>query len=190
MKLTFYGVRGSYPIARPNNVRYGGNSTCLHITTDAGAELIFDGGSGIANLGLHMMSREFKAGTGKATVLVGHTHWDHILGYPFFWPFYTAGNKFKFVSAGQTGVSIQDILSGQHHDLHFPVPFDDLAADIEYINFSIGDKLAVDGVKMRTFQLNHPGLTVAYRLEADGAAIVVITDTARIHATRLGDHMG
>jgi ribonuclease BN (tRNA processing enzyme) len=190
MKLTFYGVRGSYPISRPNNVRYGGNSTCLHFRLNNGAEFIFDGGSGIVNLGLEMMEREFGQGKGKATVLVGHTHWDHILGYPFFLPFYTTGNKFRFVSAGQTGVSIQEVLSGQHHDLHFPVPFKDLAADIEYNEFSIGESLEVDGMKLTTFQLNHPGLTVAYRLEGDGATAVVITDTARIHAVRLGDNMG
>lgn len=190
MKLTFYGVRGSYPISRPNNVRYGGNSTCLHLRLNSGEEYIFDGGSGIVNLGLEMMTREFHQGSGKATVLVGHTHWDHILGYPFFLPFYTKGNAFRFISAGQTGMSIQEILSGQHHDLHFPVPFKDLVADIEYDEFSIGDSLEVGGMKLTTFQLNHPGLTVAYRLEGDGTTVVIITDTARIHAVRLGDNMG
>ncbi len=190
MKLTFYGVRGSYPISRPNNVRYGGNSTCLHFRLTSGAEFIFDGGSGIVKLGREMMDREFSQGNGKATVLVGHTHWDHILGYPFFLPFYVPGNDFRFISAGQTGVSIHEILSGQHHDLHFPVPFKDLAANIEYDEFSIGDSLAVDGMKLTTFQLNHPGLTVAYRLEGDSTSVVVITDTARIHAVRLGDNMG
>jgi phosphoribosyl 1,2-cyclic phosphodiesterase len=190
MKLTFYGVRGSYPISRPNNVRYGGNSTCFHFRLDSGAEFIFDGGSGIVNLGQEMMGREFKQGGGSATVLVGHTHWDHILGYPFFQPFYVAGNKFRFISAGQTGVSIHEILSGQHHDLHFPVPFKDLAASIEYDEFSIGDSLEVDGMKLSTFQLNHPGLTVAYRLDGDGTSVVIITDTARIHSVRLGDNMG
>lgn len=190
MKLTFYGVRGSYPISRPDNVRYGGNSTCLHFGLESGAEFIFDGGSGIVNLGLEMMEREFRDGGGQATVLVGHTHWDHILGYPFFLPFYVEGNRFRFVSAGQTGVSIHEILSGQHHDLHFPVPFNNLAADIEYDDFRIGDSLEVDGLRLSTFQLNHPGLTVAYRIEGDGASVVVITDTARIHAVRLGDNMG
>ncbi len=190
MQLTFFGVRGSYPIARPDNVRYGGNSTCLHLRMASGAEIILDGGSGIVNLGLEMMQREFAAGEGSATILVGHTHWDHILGYPFFLPFFVAGNSFRFVSAGQTGISIREILSGQHHDLHFPVPFEDLAANIQYDELSMGESLNLEGVKLTTFQLNHPGLTVAYRIEEEGAAVVIITDTARIHAARLGDNMG
>lgn len=190
MKLTFYGVRGSYPIARPDNVRYGGNSTCLYLCTEGGQEIIMDGGSGVVNLGHEMLAREFGRGKGQAIILVGHTHWDHILGYPFFAPFYRAGNKFAFVSAGQTGVSIREILSGQHHDLHFPVPFEDLAADIDYHEFSIGEVMTFGAVTLRTFQLNHPGLTVAYRVEADGQTVVIVTDTARIHAARMGDGMG
>ncbi|MDY0002678.1 MAG: MBL fold metallo-hydrolase, partial [Polyangia bacterium] len=190
MKLTFYGVRGSYPIARPDNVRYGGNSTCLFLRTDGGTELIMDGGSGVVNLGHEMMEREYGRGEGKSLILVGHTHWDHILGYPFFTPFYREGNSFTFVSAGQTGVSIQDILSGQHNDLHFPVPFENLAAKIDYQEFSIGETMTFGDARLGTFQLNHPGLTVAYRIEADGRSCVIITDTARIHASRLGDGMG
>ena len=190
MQLTIYGARGSHPIARRNNIRYGGNSTCLYLRTDAGAHYIMDGGTGIVNLGLDLLKREFKQGTGEATILVGHTHWDHIMGYPFFHPFYMAGNRFRVVSAGQTGVSIRDILSGQHHDLHFPVPFEDLAAEIDYCDVTIGEKLLFGDVTISTFQTNHPGLTVAYRIEADGGAIVIITDTARIHAVRLGDNMG
>lgn len=190
MRLTFCGVRGSYPIARPDNVRYGGNSTCLYLVTDGGTEIIMDGGSGIVGLGHSMMERSFGKGNGKALILVGHTHWDHILGYPFFDPFYKEGNRFTFVSAGQTGVSISEILSGQHIDLHFPVPFEDLAAHIDYQEFSIGDAMIFGDVSLRTFQLNHPGLTVAYRIEADHQAVVIITDTARIHAARLGDGMG
>ncbi len=190
MKLTFCGARGSYPISRPDNVRYGGNSTCLFLQTSGGTQIIMDGGSGVVNLGHELMDREFGQGQGQAIILVGHTHWDHILGYPFFPPFYREGNRFDFVSAGQTGLSIQEILSGQHHDLHFPVPFDDLSATIRYHDFSIGEYLTLGDAVIKTFQLNHPGLTVAYRIEADGASVLIITDTARIHATRLGDGMG
>lgn len=190
MKLTFYGARGSYPISRRDNVRYGGNSTCVHIATASGAELILDGGSGIVNLGYDMLQRQFGRGEGSATILVGHTHWDHIMGYPYFRPFYVVGNELTFVSAGQTGVSLGEILSGQHHDLHFPVRFDELAATIRYRDFTIGDALEIGDARVRTFQLNHPGLTVAYRIEADGGCVVIATDTARIRDVRLGDGMG
>ncbi len=190
MKLTVYGTRGSYPISRRDNVRYGGNSTCLYITTRAGDELVMDGGSGIVNLGHDMLGREFGRGRGRATLLVGHTHWDHIMGYPFFRPFYVEGNELTLASAGQTGLSLQDVLSDQHHDLHFAMPFSELRANIHYRDFVVGERLELGEVRVRTFQLNHPGVTVAYRIEADGASLVIVTDTARVEAVRLGDDMG
>ncbi len=190
MKLTFYGVRGSYPIARRDQIRYGGNTTCLHFQTQSGQELILDGGSGIRLLGLQMMEREFAAGQGEAHILVGHTHWDHIMGYPFFQPFYRQGNHFIMLSAGQAGINIHDILSGQQSDLHFPVPVEGWLAHMEYVSFKPGDTLTLGEFRVETVQLNHPGITVGYRIEADGGVATVYTDTARTRKARLGDGMG
>ena len=189
MELTFYGVRGSYPIARPDQVRYGGNTTCLHLRTRSGQELILDGGSGIRVLGEEMMTRQFGEGQGEAYILVGHTHWDHIMGFPFFAPFYREGNRFAVVSAGQPGAHIRDILSGQQAGLHFPVPFERLQARREYLRFKPGDALTLGEFRVETVQLNHPGITVGYRIEADGAAVTAYTDTARVRKIRLGDSM-
>ena len=189
MELTVYGARGSYPIARPDQLHYGGNTTCLHFQTQSGQELVLDGGSGIRLLGDEMMEREFGEGQGEAYVLVGHTHWDHIMGFPFFAPFYQEGNRFIIVSAGQTGISIRDILSQQQIGLHFPVPFERLQAQREYLPFKPGDKLTLGEFCVETVQLNHPGITVGYRIEADGGVAVVYTDTARVREIRLGDGM-
>ena len=86
------------------------------------------------------MEREFGEGQGEAYILVGHTHWDHIMGFPFFAPFYQEGNHFIIVSAGQTGISIRDILSQQQIGLHFPVPFERLQAQREYLPFKPGGR--------------------------------------------------
>lgn len=190
MELTFYGARGSYPIARRDQLRYGGNTTCLHFRTRSGQELILDGGSGIRLLGQEMMEREFTEGQGEAYILIGHTHWDHIMGFPFFAPFYQGGNRFVVVSAGQTGVPIRDILSWQQVGLHFPIPFERLQAEREYLHFKPGDELTLGEFRVETVQLNHPGITVGYRIEADGGAITVYTDTARVREVRQGDGMG
>ncbi len=190
MKLTFYGARGSYPIARRDQLRYGGNTTCLHFRTDSGQDLILDGGSGMRLLGQEMMQRAFAEGQGEAYILVGHTHWDHIMGFPFFAPFYLQGNRFVVVSAGQIGVHIRDILSGQQVGLHFPVPFERLQAHREYLPFKPGDGLTLGEFRVETVQLNHQGITVGYRIEADGGVVTVYTDTARVREIRLGDGMG
>lgn len=190
MELTFYGARGSHPIARRDQLRYGGNTTCLHFRARSGQDLILDAGSGMRVLGRDLMRREFGEGRGEAFILVGHTHWDHILGFPFFVPFHVEGNRFVIVSAGQTGTHIHDILSGQQNaELNFPVPLEHLAAHLEYLSFKPGDELALGEFRVETVQLNHAGVTVGYRIEADDGIVAVYTDTARVREVRLGDGM-
>ena len=192
MDLTFWGVRGSCPISRPDNHRYGGNSTCLHVRRDGGDEWIIDAGSGIHVLGREMMQREFGRGQGFARILISHTHWDHILGFPFFAPLYVEGNRFEIWSAGQPGTGIQAILAGQQLPDNFPVPFASARAEMTFRSLVPGEAVEVGGVRVDTLQLNHPGLTLGYSLEAtEGAAakLVVYTDNARIDAVRLGDDM-
>jgi len=192
VEVTFWGVRGSYPIARPDNVRYGGNSTCLHIGTPEDGEWILDGGSGIHRLGQAMLQREFGRGEGYARILISHTHWDHILGFPFFAPFYVAGNRFDIYSGGQEGALIEDILAGQHRADGFPVPMENLKAELAFHELPPGGEVVVGSVSVSTIQINHPGITLGYSMETGGAhpaKLVVYTDTARIHAVRLGDGM-
>jgi phosphoribosyl 1,2-cyclic phosphodiesterase len=83
----------------PHEVRgtYGGNSSC--VSMQIGDEwLIFDAGSGIRMLCQDLMATEFGLGQGKASLFFSHTHWDHILGIPFFAPFYIKGNQFTAYS--------------------------------------------------------------------------------------------
>jgi ribonuclease BN (tRNA processing enzyme) len=190
MKLTVYGTRGSYPIARRDQLHYGGNSTCLHVRSRSGQDLVLDAGSGIRLLGQEMIERELGTGQGQAIILVSHTHWDHILGFPFFVPLRRRGNRLVVVSAGQTGAHIRDILSGQQETTNFPVPLDDLEATLEYVTFKPGDTLSLGEFRVETVQLNHPGITVGYRIEADGCAVAIYTDTGRVREIRLGDGMG
>ena len=60
---------------------------------------------------------------------------------------------------------------------------------MEYRSFSPGDGLTLGEFRLETVQLNHPGITVGYRVEADGGAVVVYTDTARVREVRLGEGM-
>jgi ribonuclease BN (tRNA processing enzyme) len=187
--VTFWGVRGSYPIARRDNIRYGGNSTCVQIQALGEEPLIMDGGSGIRVLGSSLMDGPCGKGQGCANILVGHTHWDHILGYPFFGPLYFAGNRFRFYSAGQSEAELPLILEGQHEGLHFPVPFVELRAEMVFERIRPGERFTVGGYSVQTVQLNHPGITLGYRVEHADAAVVIFTDTARIAHVQQGDGM-
>ncbi|MCX7024660.1 MAG: MBL fold metallo-hydrolase [Spirochaetes bacterium] len=190
MELTFYGARGSYPYMRPDNFGYGGNSTCLHLYTSSGTEFIFDGGSGIRPLGASMMGREFGRGEGEAVVLIGHTHWDHILGFPYFQPFSEAGNRFTFLSAGTLGTRFEDIFTALYHDLNFPIPVERLKASLEFRDVPERTELEWKDARLRTLKLNHPGTTLGWRIEADGAAVAVCTDCARPRKAVVTDGLG
>ena len=86
MRVRFWGVRGSLPVPGAGTERYGGNTSCVEITSAAGTRIIIDGGTGIRRLGKELMRAEFESGKGQAHILVSHTHWDHIQGLPFFAP--------------------------------------------------------------------------------------------------------
>ena len=190
MRVTFYGVRGSHPMARENLIGYGGYTSCVLFSSRSGEDLILDCGSGIRTLGKEMMTREFGRGEGKAHILIGHTHWDHILGLPFFEPLYRAGNEFTILSAAQDGVHIREILRGQHDELHFPAPFEALSASIEYVSITPGEHLTLGAFAVDTVQLNHPGTTVGFRIGADDVSATVFTDNGRIRELRMGSGMG
>ena len=190
MTLTCYGTRGSYPISRPDQVNYGGNTTCFQARAPDGSDLILDGGTGLINLGRDLMAREYADGKGEAAILVSHTHWDHILGFPYFSPLRRRGNRFTFFSASQTNEHIQGILSGQHADLNFPIPFDTLSSQMVFKPIDPGGSISLRSFRCESVQLNHPGVTLGYRIESEAGTVTIYTDTGRIRRIRLGTGMG
>ena len=106
----------------PNYVKgcFGGNSSCVHVEVN-GKNLIFDCGTGLRMLGNLLMQREFGKGEGEASMFLSHTHWDHIMGVPFFAPFYVKGNKFKIYGSHPR---LKERLIGQQNYEYFPVAFD------------------------------------------------------------------
>jgi phosphoribosyl 1,2-cyclic phosphodiesterase len=79
MRVTFYGTRGSCPVAHSSKVRYGGNTTCLRIDSPclpAGHWLVIDAGTGI----LPLCADFGAAGGTEVTILHTHYHHDHTQG--------------------------------------------------------------------------------------------------------------
>ena len=115
MKLRFWGVRGSIPAPGPETIRYGGNTACVSLHGEAGGLVILDMGTGLMHLGNALLAGAFGKGAGAATILLSHTHWDHIQGLGFFTPVFVAGNSFTVWGPGPGGSSqvLEDILEGQ-----------------------------------------------------------------------------
>jgi len=173
VKIRFWGTRGS--IAKPGQatIRYGGNTSCVELRSDAGTLVIFDCGTGAHELGRELVSQQGLATRGH--ILISHTHWDHIQGIPFFEPFFKAGGEWDIYGPKGLMQSIRDTLAGQMEYNYFPISVDKFGATIRYHDlvegvFSIGE------IQVISQYLNHPALTLGYRLQADGASMVYCCD--------------
>src|SRR5262249_35080975 len=108
-------------------------------------------------------------------LLIGHTHWDHIQGLPFFAPLFQAGNVWHVYGPRGLDTSIGNALAGQMQYTYFPVQLHDFDATVEYHDLLEG-RFEIDDVVVTTRYLHHPALTLGYRIEADGVAVVYSSD--------------
>lgn len=173
MQVQFWGTRGSIPKPGPTTIRYGGNTLCHAVRSARGTLVIIDGGSGLHGLGLKLLSDGGRHLAGH--ILISHTHWDHIQGVPFFAPFFIPGNSWDIYGPNGLNQSLRDTLAGQMQHTYFPVTPDDFGASIRYHDLVEGT-FEIEDIKVTTQYLNHPALTLGYRLEADGATLVYCCD--------------
>jgi len=159
----------------PLSVRstFGGNTTSIQVTTDGGDLIIIDCGSGLRSLGSELMKGDFGQGRGAATILLSHTHWDHIQGIPFFVPFYIKGNRFNFYSAFP---DLKARLDHQQVFSHFPVTFDFLQATKEFFKLEVEEELNLNDAKVMNKLMPHPGGAYGYRIEDNGGVMVYTSD--------------
>ena len=171
-------MRGSIPTPGPTTVRYGGNTSCVEVR--AGGEIILlDAGSGLRALGRSLMA-EFKNRPLKLTMLLTHTHWDHIQGLPFFGPIYDSRCRLRILGRKGARKGLVNALTGQMESSYFPIPFHKLPSNIKIeelkdFNFNIGP------VRGRALRANHPGLCVGYRLLWHDRLIAFFPDTEPRH---------
>ncbi len=179
MRIKFWGVRGSIPCPGPSTVRYGGNTACLELSFDNPQRLIIiDAGSGIRPLGNQLMA-QFGATTPiQAEIFLTHTHWDHIMGFPFFTPIYLSTSHFKIYGpVTYEEEPLKEVLSGQWTYRYFPIRHDDLSARVDYVHLIEGAYDLEDGLTLKTKYLNHPLLCLGYRFEYQGKVFCTVYDT-------------
>jgi phosphoribosyl 1,2-cyclic phosphodiesterase len=180
MQVKFWGVRGSIPCPGPTTQKYGGNGACIELRVGKKKRIvIIDAGSGIRELGSSIMKNDLPHGPISADIFLSHTHWDHIMGFPFFVPIYVPGvrlNVYGPVTFEEE--PLEEVVGGQMKYRYFPVNFGELKSKIEYIRLTEDKHLDLgDGLKVITKFLNHPVTALGYRFEYDGKVFCTCYDT-------------
>lgn len=178
MRITFWGVRGSIPTPGPETNRYGGNTACVAVQTRQNALIIIDMGTGLVPLGAVLMGGEYGKGQGRATILLSHSHWDHIQGFPFFGPVFVPGNELVVYGNAKSPSMLEGILEGQMNPHFSPLyTIKNLGASIDFRTVVQGEPFEVGGVRVHGLPNPHGGTSaLAFRLEENGRSFVYASD--------------
>ncbi len=171
--LRFWGVRGSIPTPGRETSGYGGNTSCVELRV-GGQIIILDAGSGIRRLGQALM-REIGPDGLEVIMLVTHTHWDHIQGFPFFVPAYHPKVNIRILGYEGAVHGLRGALFEQMQSAFFPVGLHQMATHLTFeelndMQFDMG------AVQVRTMFANHPGICLGYRLTTPAGDVVYLPD--------------
>ena len=169
--VDFWGVRGSVPSPGPTTTRYGGNTSCVSITADDKI-LILDAGTGIRNLGSAIISKPDL----EIFVIVTHSHWDHIQGFPFFTPIYQPNRPVHmFPTLHKKNVVLASLID-QMDGAHFPITPDQVPSNFNFVTENPLEFLESKGFHLEMVPMNHPGKAFGYKILIDDKIICYFTD--------------
>jgi len=171
--VKFWGVRGSIAAPGPETVYYGGNTSCVEVRSGRDI-IVLDAGTGIRKLGLSLVE-EFKDRPIQLHVLLTHSHWDHIQGFPFFPPAYNLNNTVTICGYEGARQGLQSTLSTQMENPYFPISMQQMPGaitirELKELNFKVGE------ISVKAHFLNHPGICAGYRLFTPGGSISYLPD--------------
>jgi phosphoribosyl 1,2-cyclic phosphodiesterase len=179
MRVKLWGVRGSIPVPGAAAAGFGGNTSCVQVTTNAGTVVILDAGSGIRELGQALVGRHR-----RIDVLLTHLHLDHILGLLFFAPFFDPGAEVTVWGPPAAGRGLRERLARYISNPLSPIDIRELPAKVTFRD-AMPTPWRVGDVHVEAALVAHRGPTLGYRLEADGAALCYLPD----HEPGLGQNL-
>jgi phosphoribosyl 1,2-cyclic phosphodiesterase len=169
MRVIFHGVRGSVPAPGPQTSRYGGNTSCVEVRLADGSTLALDAGTGLRELGKVLMT---EGRSSPVHLFLSHTHWDHVMGLPFFAPLYDNNHLLVYPLANEAQERFQRNI---FDDIHFPVSVNDIPSKVEFARPE-GEVWQVGTAQVRRIQLNHPGGAQGFRIDDGGSSLAYLTD--------------
>ncbi|MFV2054257.1 MBL fold metallo-hydrolase [Aliiroseovarius sp. YM-037] len=173
-QVRIHGARGSIPVSGAEFSAYGGNTVCIEMRC-GDHTLIFDAGSGILPAGSALKSGDQTT----FNLFFSHSHYDHILGLPFFAPLFNVEASITLWSGHLYGeMTTEQMVYEFIRPPWFPIKPEVLNAEIGFRDFRPGTDLHPHAdMVIKTGNLNHPGGAVGYRVEWGGRAVAIITDT-------------
>lgn len=171
MIITCWGSRGSIPVSGKDYVAYGGDTTCIEIQTATGERIIIDAGTGIRELG----NRLIEEPPLPFHLLLTHAHWDHVIGFPFFKPLYSNRHHILLHTGPFTSSGLRRVLSYTMTAPHFPVPFSQISARIEY-RVTPPEPFQIGPLTIVPIPISHPNSGYGYKFIEDGKTFIFLTD--------------
>lgn len=169
--IKFWGTRGSSPVSGARYIRHGGNTSCLEIRHNDSL-VIIDAGSGIRELGdtIHVHDNQ------KIPIVLGHTHWDHVIGFPFFAPAYKKNCILNILSPIGYQKEAEILFADMLAFGYFPVRLEEMCATLEFNELRDGSVLKFGDIKICCHYANHPGPTLCFKIISPTKTIGYVTD--------------
>src|SRR5437588_529092 len=171
--VRFWGTRGSIAVPGERTAKYGGNTACVEVRTDDGTIIVLDCGTGARGLGHHLLQSAPQPL--RVHLFIGHTHWDHIQGFPFFSPAFHPNTELNIYAHSGFHRRVEDALAGQMQYSYFPVRLHDLRSRIHFTELNEGF-FRIGEVLVQTQYLNHTAPTLAYRISSHETTLAYVTD--------------
>jgi phosphoribosyl 1,2-cyclic phosphodiesterase len=172
MKITVWGCRGTLPTPGHHTLKYGGNTTCLEIRNKEGFPTIIDAGSGLRLLGKKLMQSD---DSHELCLILTHSHWDHLMGFPFFIPAYFSKYKINVCGIQSARNYMAQSLARQLEAPYFPVNFDQLKAKFNFDCKGPGCERCVH-LKVEAINLSHPNGGYGFKFSEGNSRFVFLTD--------------
>ena len=171
MKVTLWGTRGSLATPGAETTRYGGNTSCVEVRAADGSVLVLDAGTGIRRLGDAIADR-----VARVDLLLTHLHMDHIQGLGFFEPLFALPSRCTSGARLRRRRSCARVSARYLSPPLFPVRLRDLPRQPELHDAVRARRFEIGPFTVHAELVCHPGPTVGYRIEADGASLAYLPD--------------
>jgi phosphoribosyl 1,2-cyclic phosphodiesterase len=171
MRVTIWGCRGSIPTPGPETAGCGGNTSCVEVSLDNGAVIVLDAGTGIRELGSTLLER----GAKRIHLLLTHLHLDHLEGLRFFAPLFDPGVTIDVWGPRSPVQSLRDRIRRSFSPPLFPIDLHEIPASVTFHDVP-KEPWTIEGARLVSGLVMHPGPTVGFRIEADGATFAYMPD--------------